>query len=136
MIQLRTGLTSKGLSADKSVARGTGYVPPPSTNLFERFCHRARQCSRTVAAEVDIDLLKTPDQIDNLPSRQGSASGGTKMGAAPERTILVDQASAGLTFEERTFASGMLGQRFSAGGSKSPGCNNGFAFREVRRATS
>ena len=58
------------------------------------------------------------------------------MGAAPERTILVDQASAGLTFEERTFAIGMLGQRFSAGGSKSPGCNNGFAFREVRSATS
>ena len=58
------------------------------------------------------------------------------MGAAPERTILIDQASAALTFEERTVAIGMLRHRFSAGASKSLGRNDGFAFRKVRSATS
>lgn len=93
---------------------------------------RGGQCSRTITTELFVDRLQATDEIDNFAACIGSARGSTKMRAASEGTVFVDQAAGGLRIEKGTSAVLPRGKRLASRGFECTGRQQGLAAGQIR----
>ena len=72
----------------------TPFFPIPSHTVFGQPLDSFRQAAGAVAAQCSVHVFQAMNQVDHIPTREGSACGNAKMGAAGQRPSLINHASA------------------------------------------
>jgi hypothetical protein len=102
--------------------------------VFERLSDRILQNARTVSVQRKIDMFESADEIDHIAARDWSAGRGAKMRAASKRSRFVNQAIARFSLKHWARSISILRKQFPASGAKRFGCEQRFAFRQIRSA--
>jgi hypothetical protein len=102
--------------------------------FFERFSDCILQNARAVSVQRNIDMFEPADEIDHIAAHDWSAGRGAKMRATSKRSRFVNQAIARFSLKHWAPSISILWKRFPASGAKRFGCEQRFAFRQIRSA--